>query len=52
MRPQLLKHWIISLFVRGSTLADIQQALEDYLPVLLGLVKHYDLNVLTILDNS
>ena len=39
MRPQLLKHWIISLFVRGSTLADIQQALEDYLPVLLGLIK-------------
>ncbi|XP_077220758.1 uncharacterized protein LOC143854602 isoform X2 [Tasmannia lanceolata] len=24
----------------GSTLADLQQALEDYLPVLLGLVKH------------
>ena len=23
----------------GSTLADLQQALEDYLPVLLGLVK-------------
>lgn len=27
------------LFVGGSTLADLQQALEDYLPVLLGLVK-------------
>lgn len=23
----------------GSTLADLQQALEDYLPVLLGLMK-------------
>lgn len=27
------------MFVGGSTLADLQQALEDYLPVLLGLVK-------------
>jgi len=24
----------------GSTLADLQQALEDYLPVLLGLVEN------------
>ena len=39
MRPQLLKHSIILLFVGGSTLANLQQALEDYLPVLLGLVK-------------
>ena len=39
VRPQLLKHWIILLCVGGSTLADLQQTLEDYLPVLLGLVK-------------
>ena len=39
VRPQLLKHWIILLFVGGSTLTNLQQALEDYLPVLLGLVK-------------
>lgn len=36
---QSLTHWMILLFVGGSTLADLQQALEDYLPVLLGLVK-------------
>nr|POE69598.1 hypothetical protein CFP56_14404 [Quercus suber] len=28
-----------ALRTRGSTLADLQQALVDYLPVLLGLVK-------------
>ena len=39
VRPQLLKHWIILLCVGGSTLADLQQTLEDYLLVLLGLVK-------------
>lgn len=27
------------MFEGGSTLADLHQALEDYLPVLLGLVK-------------
>lgn len=29
----------MSIFAGGSTLADLHQALEDYLPVLLGLVK-------------
>lgn len=35
----LLIHQIVLLSLGGSTLADLQQALEDYLPVLLGLVK-------------
>lgn len=30
---------ILFISAGGSTLADLQQALEDYLPVLLGLVK-------------
>lgn len=30
---------MVLLSLGGSTLADLQQALEDYLPVLLGLVK-------------
>jgi len=32
------RHGLISS-AGGSTLADLVQALEDYLPVLLGLVK-------------
>lgn len=35
----LLIHQMVLLSLGGSTLADLQQALEDYLPVLLGLVK-------------
>ena len=36
----LLMHWLcMILSAGGSTLADLLQALEDYLPVLLGLVK-------------
>ena len=37
----LLKFYDVSQIASagGSTLADLHQALEDYLPVLLGLVK-------------
>ena len=34
-----LIHQMLLLSLGGSTIADLQQALEDYLPVLLGLVK-------------
>ena len=35
----LFKHHIIPFAAGGSTPTNLQQALEDYLPVLLGLVK-------------